>query len=190
MRSLPIPVWGGGGNQIIAWAKVSDEDYQRMKQHRWYLSDGYVVRTMYRPDGSKTSISMHRDLMSVEHGDVMEVDHVNRDRLDNRRENLRLAERWENERNHEREEHYSRKVGVTFDESRSKWKAQASLDGMYVYLGLYEQEETAIIARLRWEAEHGRLHSDDLPLIRELMASGVLATTDPLSSVTPNSGDT
>lgn len=189
MRSLPIPVWGGGGNQIIAWAKVSPEDYQQVKQHRWYLSDGYVVRTMYRDDGSKTSISLHRDLMGVAHGDPMEVDHVNRDRLDNRRENLRLAERWENERNHEREEHYSRKVGVTFDASRGKWKAQASLDGAYVYLGLFESEETAILARLRWEVQNNRVHRDDIELIRELTESGVLKASDPLSSVTPNSGD-
>jgi len=185
----PVPVWGGGGNQIIAWAKVSDEDYAHAKQFRWYMSDGYVVRTMYRPDGSKTSISMHRDLMQIAHGDEMEVDHVDRDRLNNQRENLRKATRWENERNHEREEHYSRKVGVTFDESRGKWKAQASLDGVYVYLGLFEREETAILARLRWEVEHGRLHSDDVPLIRELLASGVLLASDPLSSAIPNSAD-
>jgi hypothetical protein len=177
----PVPIWGEGGYKIVAWTWVSDEDYAHAKQFRWYMADGYVMRTLKLPDGGKTSIPMHRDLMGLENGDTREVDHEDRDRLNNRRSNLRIVERWENERNHAREPHYSRKVGVTLDKARGKWKAQASLDGEYVYLGLYETEEAAIIARFRWEWENDRLHADDYALLRELMERGVVPSDIPLS---------
>jgi len=184
----PVPIWGEGGYKIIGWCWVSDDDYAYVKQFRWYLADGYVTRTLYL-DGRKTSITIHRDLMGLEHGDPREVDHGDRDRLNNRRSNLSIVERWENERNHAREPHYSRKVGVTHDRLRDKWKAQASLDGQYVYLGLYESEDAAILARFRWELENNRLHADDYPLLEDMVTRGVVPS-DLLMYVPPTSGET
>jgi hypothetical protein len=153
--SRPIPVWGGGnGDKIIAWMKVSLEDYPRMKAHHWWMSDGYACRTMYTDGGRKTTILAHRDVMGLKSGDVREVDHADRDRLNNTRGNLRIASRYQNEGNKPRDGFASQHVGVTFDPKRGKWKAQASFEGTYVYLGIWDTEEQAAAARRHFDEKY------------------------------------
>lgn len=74
---------------------VDDEDFERLAQYRWHFtSHGYARRSGWE-NGKKTNILMHRIIL----GDVcagMDVDHINGNRLDNRRCNLRPATRSEN----------------------------------------------------------------------------------------------
>ncbi len=164
---LPLPVWGEAGRKIVAWAKVSPEDYARLKKHKYWLADGYAFRSIKIPteDGGerKTSQSMHRDVMGLGLGDEREVDHRDGDRLHNTRDNLKVVSRYENEANKPLSPEYSsQRVGVCYDRQRRKWKAQASEDGAYVYLGSYETEEAAVLARERWERIHGMPNPDDI----------------------------
>ena len=154
----PLPVWKN--DKIWGWAWVSDEDWPRLRKHVWWMSDGYVFRSMY-VDGAKTTISMHRDIMEMKPGDPLEVDHIDRDPLNNRRSNLRIVTRWIQEGNHDFSASSSKKIGVSFDNRLKKWKAQGSLDGKYVYLGVYETEEAAVLARTRWEQEHDRIRPEE-----------------------------
>lgn len=157
MDGLPIPVWGYGGKQIIDWARVSEEDYRSLKQHRWWIADGYAYRTAY-VDGRKTSISMHREVMGVWFFDGTEIDHLNWNRLDNRRENLRIVTRYENEQNKDNSYKSSQYKGVTLDKS-GRWKAQAHKPGYgNVYIGLFNTEEEARRAREKYDQEVSRLN--------------------------------
>src|SRR5688572_14036041 len=109
----PLPVWGEGGSSIVAWAWVDDDDWPRLRFYRWWFTDGYPARTL-RDGEFKTTILLHREVMNVENGDPIEVDHIDRDRLNARKSNLRLATRWQNEGNKPRPDDYSSKqVGVT-----------------------------------------------------------------------------
>ena len=148
----PLPIWGEGGSKIIDWAWVDDDDWKTLRRYRWWLTDGYPARTIREGDG-KTTMLLHREVMGVPNGDPIEVDHIDRDRLNARKSNLRRASRWQNEGNKPRPDDYSsRTVGVT--RVGEKWKAQASLDGQYVYLGTFDTEPEAVEARARWEAVH------------------------------------
>jgi len=62
-------------------------------------------------------------------------DHINRDKLDNRRENLRVVNATENLRNRNR---WAR--GITFNKRAGKWQAQ--LNGKYI--GVFATEEEAL----------------------------------------------
>lgn len=88
---MEIPLWAGGrwhGN-IVAHALVDALDHEALAQHRWSLStEGYALRTAPRP--SRQTISMARQLLGLEYGDPRTADHVNRNKLDNRRNNLRI----------------------------------------------------------------------------------------------------
>lgn len=75
-------------------ARVDIEDFPLVTAHRWSLLGGYVVTTI-----AGKLVSLHRLICPV--GEGMVVDHINRDRLDNRRCNLRPATRLENIQNHD-----------------------------------------------------------------------------------------
>lgn len=66
---------------------VSNSDLQFVAAHRWSIGRGYVRRTT---DGAY----LHNLLVQPEQG--MVTDHINRDRLDNRRSNLRVCTRHQN----------------------------------------------------------------------------------------------
>ena len=122
-----------------AVAIVDDQDYDRVNQYPWTLTqDGYAQASI---DGC--TISMHRFIL----GDSVDGkvgDHTNKQRLDNRRCNLRPCTEAQNARNRRKHrDATSRFKGVIWDKSVSKWKANIGLDGKAYYLGTFEDEEDA-----------------------------------------------
>lgn len=90
---------------------------------------------------------MHREILG-EQCAGFEVDHINGNRLNNRRENLRIATRSQNASN--RPKYYSSGLskykGVRKVKGRSKWSARIFVDGKEIHLGQYETEEEAAMA--------------------------------------------
>lgn len=77
-----------------------------------------------------------------------ELDHVNRDRWDNRIENLRLATRSQNNLNSKISRRNTSGVkGVCWDAVRSKWRAEIKRDGEVFHLGRYDDFEVACEVR-------------------------------------------
>lgn len=77
---------------------IDDEDIALISSHRWYFDPGTRSHNGYakgRLDGK--TVYMHRLLAGATAADI--VDHANRNSLDNRRSNLRLATRCESSRN-------------------------------------------------------------------------------------------
>ena len=77
----------------VARAAIDFGDIERVRAHRWRVSSG--VRTRYVL--SHSAGALHRFLLDAPSD--MEVDHIDRDGLNNRRVNLRLVTRAENAQN-------------------------------------------------------------------------------------------
>jgi hypothetical protein len=82
-----------GINGAGKYAIVSPEDYPMVARHSWYYREGYALAKI----GSK-EIRMHRYIMDVHDPDLI-VDHKDRNRLNNTRENLRVFNYIENANN-------------------------------------------------------------------------------------------
>lgn len=122
-------------------AKVDDADFEEVCRHKWYASTtGYAVRNAL-VDGRVTTVKMHRILTSAQPG--LEVDHIDGDRLNNQRANLRPANRTENLRNSMKRGRTSRFKGVYWLTANGRWRAKIKADGRYVHLGLFDHEESA-----------------------------------------------
>ena len=86
----------------------------------------------------------------------LEVDHEDHNRTNNAWNNLRLATRVDNNRNHSlRSDNTSGHVGVSWNSRKQKWKAQVSINGKCKSLGYYFDIEDAIAARQAANKQYG-----------------------------------
>jgi hypothetical protein len=122
---------------------VDDEDFDFLNQWKWYLAHGYAVRTQNNYGGKPKQIRMHRIILGTPDG--LDTDHKNRDRLDNRRENLRVCNRSQNVANTfvEKQNHTGFK-GVSWKTSNKKWVAQIRVNNVVKHLGLFDDIKKAI----------------------------------------------
>lgn len=83
------------------------------------------------------------------------IDHVNRNRADNRFCNLRPCSKSENGMNRRFQKNStSGNVGVSFDKESGKWMAYIYKDNRQIKLGRFTEKEGAIQARLEAEMSH------------------------------------
>ena len=140
-------------------ALVHDMDYKWLNYNKWYAflngRNWYAGRRGGCVGGKRHNILMHREIMGLEHGDGFEIDHINRDGLDNRRENLRIVSRTTNQRNHRllvtNKSGYN---GVHLDNNTNKWRAQIWFDGSSIKLGSFSDIQGAVVARKQAEMEY------------------------------------
>lgn len=129
------------------------EDYDKIKDYCWFeyiTNDGYHVLCA-RDKHNNSHIKMHWLLVGKYY------DHANRNPLDNRKENLRLATNEENTQNrNKRSDNTSGIIGVSWDKKKQKWIARISVHKERVYLGSFVNKSDAIITRLRAEKEYYR----------------------------------
>lgn len=107
---------------------------------------GYAMRVC---STHKTSVLMHRQL-AVHHGIILpgsplHIDHVNGDKLDNRKNNLRAVTRKQNCRNQHvkkqgRSGPYTSRFRGVSKNRHGKWKSEITLTGVYRYLGSFPTE--------------------------------------------------
>ena len=138
-------------------AVVDDEDYGWLSQWRWKLnSSGYAVRQTSRADGKRREVRMHRALLGLADDDPREGDHINRDRLDNRRTNLRAVPPAENRRNVSGNvASTSRHRGVHHESRSGRWIARVKHAGKHIYIGAFADEDAAGAAAERFRRERG-----------------------------------
>ncbi|WP_397402740.1 HNH endonuclease [Phenylobacterium sp.] len=127
------------------FAKVSDEDFGWLSQHKWYAipaSNGAgfcAVRNARREDGGQRRVWMHREIMGNPSG--LRVDHRHGDTLDNRRSQLRVATVQQNNINRRAPRTSSPFRGVRA--TPTGWQARHRRDGKMRNLGVFATAEAA-----------------------------------------------
>ncbi len=122
------------------FALVDDEDYVWLSRWRWHTRvakhTNYAARSVSGVDGKQRDLKMHRAILKVEQG--YDIDHKDRNGLNNQRNNLRQCTKSENCYN--RSKHPSNTSGyrgVSWRAQRNRWKAQINVDGAQIHIGSY-----------------------------------------------------
>ena len=106
-----------------------------------------------RKSEKRTSIQMHRFVLNLKPEDS-ELDHVNRNGLDNRKSNLRKATRSNQMANARKRkgELTSKFKGVCW--TRRRWQSNITVNGKQIYLGRFKDETEAALAYDTAAKEH------------------------------------
>lgn len=126
---------------------VDDEDRALVSAYSWYFfKHGYTTYARSTGPHGET-LSMHRLILGLTVGDGVEVDHINRDGLDNRRANLRIVTRRENLLNRRVfKNNTSGYVGVA-PHTDGRWRAQKCINRRLYHVGIFATPEQAVAAR-------------------------------------------
>ena len=143
-------------NGLYAFVDVCD--IPKVEGHRWYALRSrktfYAKASVKSEHGKVGTIYMHRLISDAQRG--MEVDHINMDGLDNRRENLRICTPSQNRCN----------IGLTkantsgvkgVDRHKGKWRARIQVKGKKIELGSFDSIEDAASAYM---AAAGEVHGE------------------------------
>jgi hypothetical protein len=147
---------GGARAKRRGVALVDAADAEAIGAYHWSMhGKGYVARTI-QVGGKRLAVRMHRQLLGLTHGDGVHVDHVNGDKLDNRRVNLRVCTNAENHQNrHERPYR-----GATWDAEAKRWRARVRLDWRLHHLGRFATREEAAAVAAAFRREHMPFSAD------------------------------
>ena len=124
------------------FALVDDSDFEFLNKFKWHYRDGYARRNIYLNGKQSTWLIYWSVVGKPPRG--LTVDHINGNTLDNRRENLRVCTRSENQRNRGKiKNSTSGFKGVSWHKNVGKWQASIGIAGIMKYLGLFTNPEEA-----------------------------------------------
>lgn len=135
--------------------KVDADDFEYLNQWKWHLSSGgYAVRSI---DGGNRKVLMHRVVAGTP--EDMHTDHINRDKKDNRKSNLRVCTHAENMRNrspHKPYKLYKRRdstpdpdssTGVNWVRTKGRWQVRLQINRVRKVYGYYDTKSQALAAK-------------------------------------------
>jgi len=137
-------------------AIVSPDDYRHLIQWSWHaakkgsLTPTYYAERGMRCKGGRAHVGMHQEVirhmgLSVPSGHV--IDHINNDPLDNRRENLRIVSKSQNQWNRRCDDDSATGIkGVCYDETNKNYKAAIWKDNKQAWQKRYPTLNEAVKA--------------------------------------------
>ena len=121
------------GRHTDKYALIDQSDYDALSKYRWHYHDGYATANI-----NGTSVYMHRMVANTPQG--MHTDHINHDKLDNRKENLRVVTRFENMQNRKLGNGCVKRLPVN---GYVYWIGEVRINGQRIYTVTCKTEEQA-----------------------------------------------
>lgn len=130
------------------------EDKKYLENRHWYEnSNGYLITCTREGNGERKYIFFHRLIMGAKEGEI--IDHISRQKNDNRKSNLRFCNQRDNTINRSKLERNSTGIiGVGYDEKYQKWLARIGVNYELYNLGRFDTRLEAIICRLQAEKRY------------------------------------
>ena len=130
-------------------AIVDDEDFDKLSKYKWQYHLGYAKRGKYNKSiKNNDNIKMHIQITNCQKG--MVVHHINHNKLDNRKENLRICSVRDNHKSQllqkEGRGYTSKYQGVYLKKKTGSWVARIKVNYKNIPLGEFRIEDQAAAA--------------------------------------------
>lgn len=136
-----IKLTGKLGNGL---STIIDDEFEYLSKYKWHFCGGYASRLVHiRMENGKPIHKrewLHRIINNTPSS--MDTDHINRNRLDNRKSNLRSVTRSVNMHNKGKVNNNSKSnlQGAFLRADRNKWRSYINIGGKPTYLGSFNTE--------------------------------------------------
>jgi hypothetical protein len=131
------------------------EDYTLVSKYCWSIDNqnGYV-KTIDKVNNTG-KLYLHRLVMNCSKGDNTIVDHIDRNRVNCRKNNLRIVTRCQNNMNMSiRCDNTTGVTGVHWDKKMKQWCSLISANKTKIHLGYFDNFEDAVKARKEAEEKY------------------------------------
>lgn len=143
------------------YAVISIEDLPEIGKFRWSKSPNGATRTLLKSESplKKVTMSMHRQIMNPPDG--MCVDHIDRNVLNNTRENLRICTALENAWNRKPQKRKSIGTKGVIQTGKKLWRVEIVCNKQRIHVGTYDSPEKSALAyseaSIKYHGEYGRV---------------------------------
>lgn len=127
--------------QEISRALIDKDDLEKVKQYKWSLTSHNYIKNF------KHNIQLHQLILGKK--DRLDIDHINHNKLDNRKQNLRHCTRSQNMMN-------NKSKGIFWYKNKNRWIAKIMVNYKNINLGSFINEQDAIKARRNAEKKYFR----------------------------------
>lgn len=130
---------------------INDEDYSAISNHKWFVNGEGYAQTRIPINGRRITFLMHRIILGIIPSKI-EADHINRNRLDNRKENLRATSDRSQSMANRSAWGESKYKGVSYRRIEIRGRTYTSItakirkDKKLIHLGTFKTEVDAAIA--------------------------------------------
>lgn len=150
-ESIKVELSGniGKGKHML----IDPEDYDRVTKYKWYFDPDGSAKANYRDSGTQITVVASRLIMNAQKGQI--VDHINGNKLDNRKANLRFATKQQNRANGgPMNRNKSGFRGVSLGNKMKRWRAEIKVGDKNIHLGYFDTPEEAAKAWDEAALEH------------------------------------
>ena len=126
-------------------ALVDDILFAEFSKLKWSFHQGYAKRNFPKKTGGRVLMGMHRFIMNAQKG--QEVDHIDGNRLNNQRSNLRICSHSQNQMNRAMAaNNTSGFKGVVWDKNVNKWRSEIKINKIKKCSGYFVDKKDAAVA--------------------------------------------
>ena len=125
-------------------ALVDDDDFEELNKYKWYAWKHRNTYYAIRRSSEKNLNRMHRLILNPFSNE--QIDHMNGNGLDNRKENLRIVTNRENQQNRINQIKSSKYTGIYWNKRDKTWQAMIRVDGKKKFIGCFKNEMDAASA--------------------------------------------
>lgn len=153
-----------------SYGLIDIEDYNKVKDYNWHIDrsiNGYLITDTYI-NNKKESMYLHRFIMSdkLKGDNKLVIDHINRNRLDNRKINLRACTQQQNMFNKGIMD--KNQYGVTgISKVNGRYQSSITIDGKFINLGYFDNVKDAVMERLKAEVVYYKEYAPQKHLFEE-----------------------
>jgi hypothetical protein len=134
---------------------IDADDYKKVSLYTsWWIDAQGYVRTEWKTGGRKVYLKLHNLIMNHTPSKNAMVDHINMNKKDNRKVNLRLVNKKQNALNSGIQSNNTSGVRGVSRCKNGRWMAYIKVDGKRLYLGVYVEKRNAVKVRLLAEKKY------------------------------------